>query len=61
VLVERTPPAELVRPCPDEPPLPRVFNNDGEQAQWIDDALEAGAECRAAQHGLGAWATHPPT
>ncbi len=59
VLVQRQPPAELVRPCPDEPPLPAVFADDAEQAQWINDAIEAGAECRAAQRRLSEWATTP--
>jgi hypothetical protein len=58
-VVQRQPPAELVRPCPDEPSLPAAFENDGEQAQWINDAVEAGAECRAAQRKLAQWATAP--
>src|SRR5689334_13627983 len=60
VLVQRRPPPELVRPCPDEPPLPAMFMNDGEQAQWINDAIEAGAECRTAQRKLAEWATTVP-
>jgi hypothetical protein len=40
--------------------LPASFASDGEQAQWINDAIEAGAECRAAQRGLAAWATDLP-
>ena len=67
VLVNRTSPAELVRPadkggpCPDEPPLPAVFKDDREQASWIDRAIEAGAECRSAHRALSKWVTEPPT
>jgi hypothetical protein len=56
VLVQRQVPAELVRPCPDEPPLPASFGNDAEQARWISDAIESGAECRAAHARLSEWA-----
>src|SRR5471032_868831 len=60
VIVNRVTPAELVRPCPDEPPLPAAFADDREQAGWLDRALEAGAECRAAHRALSTWATEPP-
>jgi hypothetical protein len=57
VLVNREVPAELVRPCPDEPALPAAFLDDREQARWISDAVEAGAECRSAHRKLSQWAT----
>ena len=60
VLVQRATPAELVRPCPDEPPLPGAFKDDRQQADWLDRAIEAGAECRAAHRSLATWATQPP-
>src|SRR5580693_2370948 len=59
VLVNRDPPAELVRTCPGEPPLPVTFANDGEQARWLNDAIEAGAECRSAHQKLSEWVTTP--
>ena len=59
VLVERTIPPELVRPCPAEPPLPANFDDDREQAVWLDRAIEAGAECRAAHRALATWALAP--
>ena len=60
MLVNRATPAELVRPCPDEPALPPAFKDDREQATWLDRAIEAGAECRAAHRGLAKWVTEPP-
>jgi hypothetical protein len=60
VLVNRVAPPELVRQCPDEPPLPDTFADDRAQAAWIDQAIEAGAECRAAHRSLATWATEPP-
>ena len=60
MLVNRVTPAELVRPCPDEPPLPQEFKDDREQATWLDQAIEAGAECRAAHRGLAKWVAEPP-
>jgi hypothetical protein len=60
VLIDRATPAELVRPCPDEPPLPGAFSDDREQATWLDRAIEAGAECRAAHRSLSTWVTEPP-
>lgn len=59
MLVNREVPAELVRPCPDEPALPVVFMDDREQARWISDAIDAGAECRAAHRKLAEWAQGP--
>src|SRR4051812_28472883 len=59
VLVERATPAELVRRCPDEPPLPSAFADDRAQAAWIDRAIEAGAECRAAHRSLAKWVVEP--
>ena len=60
VLVNRATPPGLVRPCPDEPPLPAAFRDDREQASWIDRAIEAGAECRAAHRSLATWVEGPP-
>jgi hypothetical protein len=60
VLVNRALPAELVRPCPDEPPLPDTFKDDRDQATWLDRAIEAGAECRAAHRSLSTWVVEPP-
>jgi hypothetical protein len=60
LLLGRQPPAELVRACPGEPPLPASFADDAAQAQWINDAIEAGAECRAAHARLAEWASTPP-
>jgi len=60
VLVNRAPPAELMRPCPDEPALPAAFRDDREQASWLDRAIEAGAECRAAHRSLSKWVAEPP-
>jgi hypothetical protein len=40
--------------------LPETFGDDAAQAIWIDRAIEAGAECRAAHRRLGQWATGPP-
>jgi hypothetical protein len=51
----------LIRFCPDEPPLPVAFVNDAEQARWINDAIEAGAECRAAHRKLSQWVAESPT
>lgn len=59
VLVNRAVPAELVRPCPEEPVLPAAFEDDREQAAWLDRAVEAGAECRVAHRRLAEWATQP--
>jgi hypothetical protein len=50
----------LVRPCPDEPPLPDTFKDDRDQAAWLDRAIEAGAECRAAHRSLATWVSEPP-
>jgi hypothetical protein len=60
VLVDRAVPAELVRPCPDEPALPDTFQDDRDQASWLDRAIEAGAECRAAHRSLSTWVTESP-
>ncbi|HTR87296.1 MAG TPA: hypothetical protein VMI56_22630 [Reyranella sp.] len=49
-----------MRPCPAEPPLPAAFGNDADQARWISDTVEAGAECRAAHAKLAEWAQEPP-
>src|ERR1700694_2160877 len=61
VLINRDPPAELVRPCPAEPLLPAVFMDDREQALWLSRAIEAGEECRAAHAKLSQWVVEPPT
>ncbi|MBS0521206.1 MAG: hypothetical protein JSR90_21075 [Proteobacteria bacterium] len=60
ILVNRTPPAELVRPCPAEPAIPAVFMDDREMATWTDQAVESGRECRAAHRALSDWAKNPP-
>src|SRR5471030_2123334 len=60
VLVNRAMPPELVRPFPDEPPLPAAFRDDREQASWIDRTIQAGAECRAAHRSLSSWVKEPP-
>ena len=60
VLVNRVTPAELVRRCPDEPPLPPAFKDDRAQATWLDQAIEAGAECRAAHRSLATWVEELP-
>lgn len=60
MLVNRQAPAELVRPCPDEPRLPAVFMDDREQARWISDAVDAGAECRDTLGKLQEWVNEPP-
>jgi hypothetical protein len=59
-VVNRIPPAELVRPCPDRPPVPAVFMDDREMAQWVSEDDEAGEACRAAHAALSQWATEPP-
>jgi hypothetical protein len=34
--------------------------DDRDQAAWLDRAIEAGAECRAAHRALARWAMEPP-
>lgn len=60
MLVSRDPPAELVRDCPDERPMPAVFIDDREMALWISDAIEAGRECRAKSRAQADWMKNPP-
>ena len=60
VLANRDVPAELVRPCPDEPALPVAFMDDREQAKWISDAIDAGAQCRSAHAKLAEWTKDAP-
>jgi hypothetical protein len=40
--------------------LPVLFMDDREQARWISNAVEAGAECREAHRKLAAWANDAP-
>lgn len=61
MLVQRQIPAELVRPCPDEPPLPPGFASDVDQALWLNQAIAAGADCRAAHRKLSDWVKAAPT
>jgi hypothetical protein len=56
-LVDRRPPAELVQPCPDEPPPPPDTATDPMLALWIQDVRVAGETCRRKHRALATWAT----
>lgn len=61
VVVTRHPPAELVQPCPDQPPRPAAFGDEAERYSWALKAIHAGAICRAKHEKLVRWAIEPPT
>lgn len=58
-LLDRQPPAELVQPCPPEPPAPPDEASDNEFALWVADLRDARKVCDRRHRALSDWAVKP--